>query len=219
VDVRVVAAPVFTPPAAPVAPGSSSRLDSRPTFGKRGAAGDELIADLFEAMHGLHFLRDAIEGAHYCLTLALEMVPSRAGIAHFFNINKREFIVAATMGAKADSLILKKHAESDPILLAALKKKSSLVISDATASEARGLPRFEVVGMATSLIASPILLAGRPLGVFEIANPIDGIPFTEDEGHALSYIATQYAEFISTRGLVLDAESISRLSVAKSRMR
>lgn len=220
VDVKVVAAPVFTPPAGPVvpnAPPSAGRMDSRASFGKRGAAGDELIADLFDAMHALHFLRDAIEGAHYCLSLALEMVPSRAGIAHFFNINKREFIVAATEGGKADSLVLRKHPATDPILAAALKKKSSLVIADATDSEARGLPRFEVVGIATSLIASPILLAGRPLGVFEIANPIDGIPFSEAEGNALAYIATQYAEFISTRGLVLDSESISRLSVAKRR--
>ena len=50
--------------------------------------------------------------------------------------------------------------------------------------------------------------AGRALGCLEIINPLDGMPFTEDEGNAMTYIAEQYAEYLGSRGIVLDRERI-----------
>jgi hypothetical protein len=53
------------------------------------------------------------------------------------------------------------------------------------------------------------MLAGRFLGAIELLDPIDGAPFTDDEGHALSYIGEQFGEFVASRGVLLDPERIA----------
>ena len=37
-----------------------------------------------------------------------------------------------------------------------------------------------------------------------MVNPNDGAPYTQDEANAMTYIAEQFAEFLSSRGLVFD---------------
>ena len=32
------------------------------------------------------------------------------------------------------------------------------------------------------------------------------MPFTDDDGHALSYIAAQFAEFVASHGIVIDRD-------------
>ena len=170
---------------------------------------EDLIADLFEAMHDLHFVRDAVEGGDFCLALALEKVPSQFGIVHLYDIDKREFLVTSVRGAGTGRLLLKRHPENDPVLLAAMRNRNALVIPDATQSDASALERYAVLGGARSLIVAPVLQHGRFLGAVEILNPLDGQPYVEAEGNALSYIAEQFAEYISSHGIVTDPERIS----------
>ena len=170
--------------------------------------GDELIADLFESMHDLHFLRDSLEGADFCLTLALEKMPARGGIAHLYDIDRREFVITCAGGTGGESLLLRRYAEDDPILSVAMRKRRALVLSDATTSKAvQSLDRYAALGGATSLMVAPVALGGRFLGALELLNPADDVPFTDDDGHALSYIAEQFAEFVASRGIVIDRDS------------
>jgi hypothetical protein len=200
-------------------PAQRARVPSSP--GGRGGRlkGDELITSLFEAMHDLHFLRDSLEGGDFCLALALEKLPAQLGLIHFFDINKREFIVACVRGT-GDRLLTRRSAESDPVLAAALRKRRAVVWGDASVDGSNRAERFQGVGGARSLIVAPIMQAGRALGAIEIVNPTDNAPFTEEEGNAVTYIAEQFSEFISSRGLILDAEKIARArSVAPPPMR
>ena len=171
--------------------------------------GDELIADLFESMHDLHFLRDAVEGGDFCLTLALEKLPAHAGVVHLYDIDKREFVVTSTRGESTASLLLRRHAESDPILFAAMQNRRALVVLDAHQGEAAGLARYSAVGGAKSIVVAPVMQSGRFLGAIELLNPLDDSPWTEDDGNALSYIAEQFAEFVGARGIVTDPERIT----------
>ena len=57
--------------------------------------------------------------------------------------------------------------------------------------------------------------AGRALGALEIINPLDGAPYTPDEGNAMTYIAEQYAEYLGSRGIVLDRERIQASAAAR----
>jgi GAF domain-containing protein len=190
-----------------------NRRSSRPRQPSAGRAkGDELITVLFEAMHDLHFLRDALEGGDFCLALALETLPSKAGLIHLYDIDRREFVIACTGGKSAAILLLKKHPEAEPLLSRAMRKRRAIVIPDATKDEDTGTERFRVVGGASSLIVAPVMQAGRFLGVIEIINPVDKVPFNEDEGAAMHYIAEQYAEFLSQVGVVVDPERISQRS-------
>jgi hypothetical protein len=59
-----------------------------------------------------------------------------------------------------------------------------------------------------SLIVTPVMWGGRAFGAIELVNPLDGAPFSDGEGHALSYIAEQFAEFIGSHGLVIEPDKI-----------
>lgn len=168
-------------------------------------SGDELITALFESMHDLHFLRDALDGGQFCLALATEVLPARAALIHFFDVEKREWIVACARGKDTKNLLALRTADADEILRDAARKRRAMVV--ANASTAAG-ERYRQIGGGQSLIVAPIMQAGRALGALEIINPLDGMPFTEDEANAVTYIAEQYAEYLGSRGIVLDRDRI-----------
>ena len=214
------AAAVFPPASSPLAPDptpgpgpterpSHASRSSRPPPMRGRAKGDELITLLFEAMHDLHFLRDAIEGADFCLSLALETLPSHAGIVHLYDIDKREFVIACANGKGTEKLLLRRHPEGDALLSKAMRKRRAVVIADASIEAGANDERYAALGSAKSFIIAPVMHGGRFIGAIEIINPSDGAPFTEDEGNALNYIAEQYAEFVAQRGIVVDAERIA----------
>jgi hypothetical protein len=122
-------------------------------------SGDELIGALFEAMHDLHFLRDAIEGAEFCLQLANEAIPSRASFAHFYDMEKREFVLVRTSGRDTKPLVGKRHLEGEPLLAAAVKARRAVVrgAEDATSSSPSFFPRavWSSIRRASSWGAEP----------------------------------------------------------------
>ena len=181
-------------------------------FVRGRVSGDELITSLFESMHDLHFLRDALDGGQFCLALATEVLPARAAIIHFFDIEKREWVVACTRGKETHRLLTMRSAEGDEILREAARKRRALVVPNASNASAE---RYRQIGGGRSLIVAPIMQAGRALGALEIINPLDGMPFTEDEGNAMTYIAEQFAEYLGSRGIVLDRERIHSAAAAR----
>jgi GAF domain-containing protein len=62
---------------------------------------------------------------------------------------------------------------------------------------------------ARSVIAAPVMQAGRFLGALELLNPLDGQPFTESDANAVMYIAEQFADFVAARGVVTDPDRIT----------
>jgi len=97
--------------------------DAQRALRARRVSGDELITSLFESMHDLHFLRDALDGGQFCLALATEVLPSRAAIIHFFDIEKREWVVACTRGKEMGRLLTMRAPENDEILRDCARKR------------------------------------------------------------------------------------------------
>jgi GAF domain-containing protein len=161
-------------------------------------------------MHDLHFLRDALEGGDFCLSLALETLPCKGGLAHLYDIDRREFVIVCVQGKGTEALLLKRHAENDSLLSRAMRKRRAVVVPNAIADDTATLERFLPFGGALSIVTAPVMQAGRFLGALEIVNPLDNAPFNEDEGAAVQYIADQYADFVAQRGVVLDPERIAR---------
>ncbi len=195
---RTAEAPVAAAPAASV---RKSPASVRPS-------GDDLIGDLFEAMHDLHFLADAIEGAQFALRLALEKIPCDAGIAHLFDINKREFVVVHVAGGAERAVLMTRTSDRDLLVAESMRRRRALTILEA--DERTKAERWQRAGVPVrTLLVAPVELAGRFLGLLELANPSDGDPFTEAEAHALTYIGEQLGEFVATRGVLLDAERVT----------
>jgi GAF domain-containing protein len=134
-------------------------------------------------------------------------MPARGGIVHLYDIDHREYVITCAGGEGGEALLLTRSAENDPILSLAMRRRRSLVFADAQASaEVRATPRYTTLGGAKSLVVAPVALGGRFLGAIELLNPIDDVPFTDDDGYALSYIAEQLASFVGSRGIFLDRD-------------
>lgn len=201
------------PPSQPPPAGQNMVRTPSGRFVRGRVTGDELITSLFESMHDLHFLRDALDGGQFCLALATEVLPARAALIHFFDIEKREWVVACTRGKDTQRLLNVRTPEADELLRSAARKRRAVVVPDASGHTS--LTRYQTVGGGKSLIVAPVMQAGRALGAIEIINPLDGMPFTEDEGNAMTYIAEQYAEYLGSRGIVLDRARIESAAAAR----
>jgi GAF domain-containing protein len=204
-----VPTPAFAPPPPPV-PVHAPQVPPAAAAPRSRVRGEDLIADLFEAMHDLHFVRDALEGGEFCLALAMEKLPCQAGIVHLYEIDRREFLITCTRGQGTNQLLLRRHPENEPLLLAAMRKRRALVVADGSQVEGTNADRYTLIGGVRSLLVAPVMLHGRFLGAIELLNPLDGQPFNESEGNALTYIAEQFGEFISSHGIVTDPEKISQ---------
>ncbi len=212
-----VSAPVAAPVSVSVAPSSVpdpfsaqsqppiSRTQSKPPVPKRRVRGDELITVLFESMHDLNFLRDSIEGGDFCLTLALEKLPSRIALIYLYDIDRREFVIVCASGTTPDGIVGKRFAETETALSNAMRKRRAILLQPEEIAE-----HASMFGGAKSILLAPVMQAGRFLGAIEIADPSDAAPFSELDANAISYMAEQYAEFVAARGVLLNRDRISQ---------
>jgi GAF domain-containing protein len=159
-------------------------------------------------MHDLHFLPDALAGADFVLSLMLDKLPSAVALVHFYDIDAREFVVVRAVGAGAAKVLQIRTNEKESLIAEAMHKRRAIVMDDATADPRAQNGRWALIGNPRSLVCAPVELAGRFLGLLEIANPLDGQPFREGDGHAITYIGEQFAEFLATRGVILDPDRI-----------
>jgi signal transduction protein with GAF and PtsI domain len=67
--------------------------------------------------------------------------------------------------------------------------------------------RYALLGDLVTVCTAPVLHGGRFLGVIEMVDPLDG-SYDPHDVNALAYIAEQFAEFLSQRGVMLDPERI-----------
>jgi GAF domain-containing protein len=174
-------------------------------------AGDDLLAELFEAFSELHFVADTLAGADFVLDVTLEKLPSEVALVSLFDLDKREFVVVRQRGGATSALLLR-HSERDALAQQAMRSHRAVVVADASA-DPRAQDRWAaILPGVRSVICAPVELGGRYLGLLELANPLDGEAFSDGDGHALTYIGQQLAEFVSQRGIVLDPQQISAAS-------
>jgi hypothetical protein len=225
--IPVVAAPVapapVAPPAVVVAPEMAAPVSQtrekppvpaaapQPPPPKRRVRGDELISVLFESMHDLNFLRDSIEGGDFCLQLALEKLPSRVALVYLYDIDHREFVVVCAQGAAPQGIIGRRLSETESLLAVAMRKRRAILLSPAEIAE-----HAAAIGGAQHMMLAPVMQAGRFLGAIEIADPSDGVAFSELDANAITYMAEQYAEFVAARGVLLDRERSSQPPAART---
>jgi hypothetical protein len=175
--------------------------------GKR-VTGDELLSDLFEALSELPYVSDALEASALVLAVALEKLPSQVGMVSLFDLDRREFVVVRQEGGRRSSLLLR-APETSAFPDEAMRARRAIVVHESDDLD-RGLDaRWKDVGVAvTSLLCAPVDMAGRTLGVIELANPSDAEDYETGDANALGYIAKQFAEVLDARGVLLDPDAI-----------
>jgi GAF domain-containing protein len=170
--------------------------------------GDELLTDMFEAMAELNFLGDALEGADFVLAQAMEKLPCEVGLVSLFDMAHREYVVVRQIGGKRSGVLLRlpQHAK---LPQTAMRYSRAVIVAEPSRHRDQIDRRWREIGVTLhSLVCAPVELEGRYLGLIELGNPHDGRPFCESDGHALTYIGRQFAEFVADRGVVTDPERV-----------
>jgi GAF domain-containing protein len=173
--------------------------------------GEDLIAELFDACGDLQFLSDPLEGADFIVALALDKIPSEIGLVSFFDVNRRELVLVRQLGG-AQQVLLARISEHAPLARAAFRANRAIVVPDST-TDSRVLSddRWTRIGVTPrSVMCAPVQSIGRFLGLVEIANPLDGSRYTNEDGNALTYIGQQLAEFLAAREVVIDPARVMK---------
>jgi hypothetical protein len=111
-------------------------------------------------------------------------------------------------------MVGRRYAETEALLSAAMRKRRALVLAGADPALAEHTASF---GGARDVLLAPVMQAGRFLGAIEIADPTDGVAFSELDANAITYMAEQYAEFVAARGVLLERERTSQPPAAHTR--
>ncbi|MDF3066458.1 MAG: putative stage sporulation protein [Polyangiaceae bacterium] len=190
----------------------SAGRSSRPRMAAvRRRAGEDLIAELFETMHDLHFMQGVADGAEFMLAALDSVLPCDGVLIHVFDINHREFVVTRAKGPGAMQALLHRTPDSEPFFTAVMRRPGSVVVND-VAQDPRLLgPRWDALGIKPArALCGPVRQGGRYLGLVEAVNPLGDAPFHQTEQNAVDYICEQFAQFLVNRPIVLDADVILR---------
>jgi hypothetical protein len=190
---------------------ASAERGSRPRIAaeSRRRAGEDLIGELFEIMHDLHFATDVAEGAEFVLSVLDELLPCEGVLIHVFDINTSHFVVVRAKGPHAHSVLLQRMSDQDPLVRSVMRTTHAMSVKDAAHDARFTGQRWQSLGVAPrAVLCGGVQLSGRYLGLIEIANPHGGIPFHQSELHAVDYICEQFAAFLSKKPIVLSADVV-----------
>ena len=190
-------------------PGDRETKPTLQTAGTRHQPKEDLIGELFDAMHDLHFMRDMVTGVEFVLGILTKLLPSQVALIHVFDINARAFVVVRAKGPGSHTLVLHRTEDQNPFFQTAMRRSVSTRIDDARGDDRFAAGRWSKVDcQIEAALFGPVNQGGRYLGAIELANPEGGGPFFESEAHALDYICEQFAEFLASRPLVLEDDVV-----------
>lgn len=167
--------------------------------------GDALIAALFDKVHQVSSKRDGIEAGYFCLDMAISKMQMAGGFVHFYDEDRKEFVLACARGGDVSGLLGSRRTEADPFLGNAIRSRAGMLF----AGEGRGDHRFNPFGGAGHVALGPIWSNGKFRGVIELVNPPMGTALSTDDATAVTYLAEQLAEFFGSEKPVI---TISRIS-------
>lgn len=185
--------------------------DSRPSGLKRSGdpSSDDLILDLFERMHELHFMADVVNGSEFVLRVVRQTLPSAFALVHVFDINTKNFVVVRQYGGSGEKLLMFQTPDTDGLVRKVMRASRTVNVTEAESDSEVGNGRWKAAGVAVGpLLLGPVKQGGRYLGLIELANPVGAKGFGDTEANALDYICEQFAEFLTNRPIVLDADVI-----------
>lgn len=176
---------------------------------RRRGSSEDLIGELFEEMHELHFMPDIVSGADYVLSCVLFMLPCEGALIHVFDINAREFVVVRAAGPAFRDALLIKTPDTYPLFREAFRRATALSFPNVEGDERFTAERFQRLGVQVkSALCGAVQHGGRYLGIIELVNPLGGEPYRVSEVNALDYICEQFADFVASRPIVLDEDVI-----------
>lgn len=169
-------------------------------------AGDGLMGAVFEALHELHFVEDVKEATHFVRRVIEEKMRPSILLVHLYDINSRHFVVVSAVGGRAEVLVDYATPDDDVLAAEIMRSEEAMLVLDPASDPRLSRGRWRLAEPKKSVLCAPVAIEGRYLGLLEIADPIDGSEFTEDDRNVLTYIATAFAKYLDGRGIVLGGD-------------
>jgi GAF domain-containing protein len=158
----------------------------------------------------MDFCKDSLEASAYTLTLAMDKLASAVGMAHLYDIDRREFVVVFARGPGAMAVRGLRTSDADPLAAEAMRTPGAVMLRDGDDPRAGGrrweLLRAVAEAPIVSIACARVAQAGRFLGMIELANLEGGGAFAEGDEHALAYMAERFTEYVAAHGVVLGEE-------------
>lgn len=181
-------------------PALASTTKTNPPPSAKRLQGKDLERSLDEGSAALSSSKNALEGADFILQLLGEKFPCELAMVSVYETKAREFVAVRVSGMWTHALSAR-ASEFTPIVRAAFISGDALVVAQAASdSRVRGDERWKALGFwPKSLVCVPLQEEGRALGLLELINPMDGDPFTEDEGKAFTRLGKKLAAFLAAQ--------------------
>jgi GAF domain-containing protein len=179
------------------------------------------MSEIFESMHDIHFMKDALDGADFVLELLREKIPTALALVHFYDINAKEFVVVKGRAPNGTS-VSGKTREGTGLVGAALVTGKPIMVKNAASDERWSRETYTQGGHTPrEIVVVPMRHHGRFLGALELSDHLDGGSFGDTEVHAMSYVAEQFAEFVQDRGVLISrgADSTGSFQVIEPQRR
>lgn len=170
-------------------------------------ADEEILVDVFEAMHDLYFYRDAYEAADFIVNLAIETMNCDVGLAQLYDINRQEYVVVHAVGPSAQQVLGHRTSERDIIVQQIISCKDRPIVIDTPDAFSRS-QRWQKLGLIpSSVLARVVVHSDRILAILELGHETPKQSFRNIDGNMLEYMANSYAEFIIKTGALFGHSS------------
>lgn len=154
-------------------------------------------------------MADMVSGAEFVLHVLSEVIPCEGIVVHVFDLGRREFVVVRAQGPNARNTLLHRTPGDEPLVRSIMSRHGATILDGAPASVPATSSSLDRLGIKpTAVLCGAARLGGRYLGLIELANPQGGQPFHAGEANALDYVCEQFAEFVASRPIVLDADVV-----------
>jgi GAF domain-containing protein len=163
-------------------------------------------------MPALTFCKDSVEASVFTLRLAMDKLASDAGMAHLYDIDRREFVVVHALGPVPGDLLGLRTGDADPLAAEALRTRGAIIVPAPESDPRLVGRRWDVLRSVAgrplvSIACVRAAQAGRFLGLIELVNLGDGSGgFAEGDDNALFYIAEKFTEFVAAHGVILSGD-------------
>jgi hypothetical protein len=193
-------------PAAPPTPVDLALVGAVVPPRATSSAQGDLIGAIFDSVHDVHFAPTLLDGADLLCDIAFRNIPCTGAFIFLHDINTAGWILAAGAGDGAARFFGDRLPAGDPLLARIGQRGVSLRVSgDACAHGLNAGARAAHALLATAAVG------GRVYGVIELVTAGGGEAFTDEQEHALAYLAEQFATFAAARGvLVRENEILAR---------
>src|SRR5262249_9204959 len=144
------------------------------------------------------------------VTLLADLMPCRAILLHFYDMERRDFLIVDGAGESYEDALLGRVNPGDPLLSVVMPREDAFSWNDLSAAPVAKLDRLARIGGALRVMSAPVKSGERYLGAIELVDPKDGMPFREFHEFALMYVARRYADFLVAHGVIVEVELVAR---------